>query len=609
MTLQEEARSEKTLRIGCASAFWGDTGAAAHQLVNGGELDYLVFDYLAEMTMSIMAGAQMKNPEAGYALDFIGTLKPLLNQIKEQGIKVCSNAGGVNANGCAEALAQVVAASGVDLTIAVVEGDNLTAQQSALKSTGVTEMFNGKAMPDNLTSVNAYLGAPSIAEAFAAGADIVITGRVVDSAVILGPLVHEFNWSWQDYDKLAMASLAGHVIECGTQATGGNFTDWHLVRDGYANMGFPIVECSADGTFVVTKRANTGGLVSVDTVGEQVLYEIGDPEAYILPDVVCDFSQVTLKQVGDNRVHVSGATGRPSPKQYKVSATYLDGYRTNATFMIGGIDAAQKGQVVAESVVKRVRGLFAFKGISDFDEVNIEILGCESTYGAQAQAQNTREVVVKIAASHQDKRALGLFVMEIAHAATAMAPGITGLVGGRPKISPRICLFSFLLGKDKAPSSYRFVNSDDNTSHATDIELGEEIAPSKNIWQEHSVDTTKDTISVPLIELALARSGDKGNNSNIGVIARDSRFLPYIEAALTTEAVAKYFAHMLSDTSVITRYQLPNINSINILMTDCLGGGGMASLRIDPQGKAVAQQLLSMPININQQVYNQVKGA
>ena len=611
MTLQT-VTSQKTLRIGCASAFWGDTGAAAHQLVNSGELDYLVFDYLAEMTMSIMAGAQMKNPEAGFASDFIGTLKPLLRRIKAQGIKVCSNAGGVNASGCAKTLAQVVAASGVDLTIAVVEGDNLAAQQHSLQQSSITEMFSGEVMPDNLISVNAYLGAPSIAAALAAGADIVITGRVVDSAVVVGPLVHEFNWSWQDYDKLAQASLAGHVIECGTQATGGNFTDWHLVRDGYANMGFPIVECSADGSFVVTKCANTGGLVSVHTVGEQILYEIGDPKAYLLPDVTCDFSQVALKQLADNRVQVSGATGRACSKQYKVSATYLDGYRTTATFMIGGIDAAHKGQIVADAIITRVSSLYALKGINDFDEVNIEVLGSESTYGVQAKAQQAREVVVKIAVSHQDKRALGVFGSEIAQAATAMAPGITGLVGGRPKASPRICLFSFLLNKDAVAVSYRLVNSSANTSdessHVVEVGSGQSLEPSDNSWQEHALENTEATIAVPLVELALARSGDKGNHCNIGVIARDNRYLPYIEAALTRHVIGQFFAHMLSDSSEVSRYQLPNMDSLNILMTNCLGGGGMASLRIDPQGKAVAQQLLSMPITINHQTYNQVKG-
>lgn len=316
--------SEKKVRLGCASAFWGDTGSAAQQLVDGGQLDYLVFDYLAEMTLSIMAGAQLKNPSAGFAPDFISTLRPLLGQIKSQGIKICSNAGGINARGCAEALAKVVADSGLDLVVAVVEGDNLTNTSliNREQKTDIVDMFSGEPLPEHLTSTNAYLGAPSITAALAAGADIVITGRIVDSAVVLGPLVHEFGWSWQDYDKLAQGSLAGHVIECGTQATGGNFTDWHLVKNGYANMGFPIVECREDGSFTVSKCSNTGGLVSCDTVAEQILYEIGNPEDYLLPDVTCDFSRISLEQTGTDQVRVSGAKGRPSSTQYKVSATY-----------------------------------------------------------------------------------------------------------------------------------------------------------------------------------------------------------------------------------------------------------------------------------------------
>ncbi|WP_330217120.1 acyclic terpene utilization AtuA family protein [Endozoicomonas montiporae] len=436
--------SKKTVRIGCASAFWGDTGGAAFQLVQGGDLDYLVFDYLAEMTLSIMAGAQLKNPEAGFAPDFIHTLKPLLESIQSKGIKVCSNAGGINARGCAEALASVVEQAGLDLVIALVEGDNLVAQQPAFQEARVVDMFSGQALPERLTSANAYLGAPSVSAALAAGADIVITGRVVDSALVLGPLVYEFGWSWDDYDRLAQGSLAGHVIECGTQTTGGNFTDWHLVKDGYANMGFPIVECSEDGSFVVSKPENTGGLVSCHTVAEQILYEIGDPEAYLLPDVTCNFRNVSLEQIAVDQVRVTGAKGQLPSDQYKVSATCLDGYRSNATFMLGGIDAADKGKVVAHAIIQRVRDIFSRKGLADFDEVNIEVLGAETTYGAQADCSHAREVVVKMAVSHQDKKALTVFGQEIAQAATAMAPGITGLVGGRPKPGPRLCLFSFL---------------------------------------------------------------------------------------------------------------------------------------------------------------------
>ncbi len=613
--MSHQKTPEKKVRIGCASAFWGDTATAAHQLVNGGQLNYLVFDYLAEMTLSIMAGAQMKNPSAGFAPDFIATLKPLLGQIKTQGIKVCSNAGGINAMGCAEALAKVVADSGVDLTIAVVEGDNLTQafQANQQSHPHIVDMFSGKPIPDHLTSVNAYLGAPSITTALAAGADIVITGRVVDSAVVLGPLVHEFGWSWQDYDKLAQGSLAGHVIECGTQATGGNFTDWRLVKDDYANMGFPIIECQEDGSFIVSKCSGTGGLVSCNTVAEQILYEIGNPEAYLLPDVTCDFSQVTLEQTDTNQVRVTGARGRPCTPQYKVSATYMDGFRSTATFMIGGIDAGEKGQAVADAIIQRVRGLLTLKGLDDFNDVNIEVLGTESTYGAQAltgQAQ-PREVVVKIATSHQNKKALQLFGSEIAQAATAMAPGITGLVGGRPKPSPRLCLFSFLINKRDISPTYRLINTRESESEVVSVISGQAADSLENTWKDKPLPeplNTSPEFTVPLIKLALGRSGDKGNHCNIGIIARDKSYLPYIEKALTPHRIAEYFAHLMSDRSEVIRYQLPALNSINIVMTHCLGGGGMASLRIDPQGKALAQQLLSIPIPINKSLYEQVAG-
>jgi len=603
---------DKTIRVGCASAFWGDTGSAANQLVAKGQLDYLVFDYLAELTMSIMAGAKLKNPEAGFAPDFISTLKPLLKSIADQNIKVCSNAGGINPLGCAQALQKVIDELGVDLTVAVVEGDNLTNQQAELQEQNIKEMFTDEKMPAQLASINAYLGAPSIAQAFGAGADIVITGRVVDSAVIVGPLVHEFNWQWTDYNLLAQASLAGHVIECGTQCTGGNFTDWHLVKEGYANMGFPIVECHRDGSFVVTKIDNTGGLVSCDTVAEQVLYEIGDPSAYLLPDVICDFTQVALSQQEQNRVHVSGAKGRAPSSQYKVSATYLDGFRSTATFMIGGREAVAKGQVVAKAIIKRVQAIFHAKGVADFSNVNIEILGSESTYGENSLEYSTREVVVKIAVQHEDRRALNLFSLEIAQAATAMAPGITGLVGGRPKPTPRICLFSFLLNKENLNVSYQLLTpsaDDTNSAIAAQIDTvtNNDDESHQISWHDNALPeplTDENTILVPLIDLAIARSGDKGNHCNVGVKARQEYYLPFIEAALSKEKIATYFKHLLAENSDIQIYQLPGLNAINILIENSLGGGGMASLRIDPQGKAIAQQLLDMPIRINKNIYN-----
>lgn len=585
----------RVVKIGCASGFWGDTNTAAFQLVHLTDINYLVFDYLSEITMSIMAKAKMVEPKHGYALDFVSrVMAPLLKKIAEKKIKVISNAGGVNPLACRDALQKIIKEYGLDLKVAVVLGDDLLPKHEQLKSQNIQEMFSGEALPEQVASSNVYLGAVAIRDALDLGADIVITGRVVDSAVVLAPLLHEYQWSLDDYDKLAQGSLAGHVIECGAQCTGGNFTDWQLVQ-GFDNMGFPVVEVSEDGSFIVTKPQGTGGLVSTATVAEQIVYEIGNPQAYLLPDVIADFSHVHLEQVGEHRVRVTGAKGQAPTTQYKVSATYPDGYRVLVSFLIAGREAPQKAQVIADAILTKCERVLAMRSVPPFSEKSVEILGIESTYGEHAQTLNSREVVVKIAVKHMFKEACMFFASEIAQASTGMAPALAGIVGGRPKASPVIKLFSFLIDKNQVSVEIDF----EGKRYPVEIPQGIFTEQLPTLKAGENAIYQGDEIEVPLIEIAHARSGDKGNHSNIGVIARKANYLPWIRAALTEQSVASYMQHVLNaEKGRVIRYELPGLNALNFMLENALGGGGVASLRIDPQGKAFAQQLLDMPVKV-----------
>jgi hypothetical protein len=587
--------AEKIVRIGGASGFWGDSRVAAPQLVASGQVDYLVFDYLAETTMAILAGARLKRPELGYATDFVDVaMRSVLGELAAKKIKVVSNAGGIHPRACVAALEKMIAEAGLALKVAVVEGDDVSAQIASLAAAGTRDLASDAPLPARVVSANAYLGALPIAAALAAGADIVVTGRVVDSALALGPLVHEFGWSASDFDLLAAGSLAGHIIECGCQATGGLFTDWESVPD-WSTIGYPIAECRADGVFRITKPIGTGGVIARAAVCEQLLYEIGDPGAYVLPDVICDFRDVVIEQDDARHVRIHGARGLAPTDTYKVSATALDGYRCTGTLVIVGIDAVKKAERTGEAIVERTRWLLRSAGFADYTSTHIEVLGAETSYGPHSRTRAAREVMLRVVADHADRRALDIFAREIAPAGTSWSPGTTG-AGGRPQVSPLVKPFSFLLDKAAVPAS--FAIGEERHDVAVPFAGGSLPRPSTPVVAplETGSLVVETAERVPLVALAWARSGDKGDLSNVGVVARRAEWLPLLWDRLTPMRVKTWLGHLVHGE--VERFHLPGIAAINFVLHQALDGGGMSSRRLDPLGKGMAQILLDMPIEV-----------
>ena len=607
------------IRIGGASGFWGDTAAAVPQLLSVDDLDFLVFDYLAEVTLSIMASQKAKSAQAGYASDFVSiTLKQHLQTILDRGIRVISNAGGLNPAACVEAISALAEEQGLKVKIAWVLGDDLMQSEASFRASNRIEMYSGSSFPERALSINAYLGAEPIACALDAGAQIVITGRCVDSAVTLGAMMHAFGWhrsvqakpTKAMLDRYAQGTLAGHLIECGAQCTGGLFTDWQTVPD-WENIGFPVVQAYADGRFEIFKPEGTGGLISPATVAEQLLYEIGNPAAYVVPDVVCDWTNVSIRASGLDRVLVEGAVGEEAPTQYKVSLTAVDGWKNQALLVIGGEQAQAKAQRTAEALLARTSKMLQQLGLPAYSETHVEIVGSESMYGNASKAMQAREVVLKMAVKSVSKASLELFAREFAPAATSMAPGTTGFGQGRPSPSPVIRLFSFLEDKSKVPVRVmldgRCVaawNTDDieaNVSLQVDRREQVRYQSPQDAMLEAGVDARLTATAakawmdphwpkISLIDIAHGRSGDKGNIANIGLIARRPEDWTWLLAVVDESMLRRVFAHR--QPLRIRRFPLQGIRALNLMLEGVLGGGGMASLHTDNLAKAYAQVLL-----------------
>jgi hypothetical protein len=581
------------VRLGCWAAFWGDTSTAVDQILDGSQVDYLVSDYLSEITMALLARARAKDPNAGFVPDAIRVLTPRLAEIRERGIKIVTNAGALNPAACARAFADAAEKVGVPLRIAAIEGDDLMGQLSVLRAGGAADMFTGEPLPENPMTMNAYLGARPVAQALAAGADVVVTGRSVDSSVVLGPLLHEFGWSDQDYDALSAGTLAGHIVECGPQCTGGNFTDWQAVP-GWENMGFPVVECHSDGTAIISKPANTGGLITPATIGEQIVYEIGDPGAYVMPDVVCDWRNIQLEQVGPNQVRASGARGSKPPATYKVTATHADGYRVMTSAMFAGLDAAGKARRAGEALATRAERMIAKAGFGPITERSIEVIGAGDIHGPEHRNDAATEAVVKIALRHPEKAALEIFALEYAPMAL-IAQGMTGFFGGRPRVAPAIGVYHLLVDKASVDVTVRIGDEVSPVAISPGDPAG--VVGTPELPDGDGSASRDPAFSVPLRRLAYARSGDKGNNANIGIIARRPEFASVIAEQVTAERVHRYFAQYLQGR--VRRWEMPGLSALNFVLEGALGGrGGTSTLRYDPQGKSFGAMLLEIPIAV-----------
>ncbi|MGB3070871.1 MAG: acyclic terpene utilization AtuA family protein [Ottowia sp.] len=588
----------RTVLIGGASAFVGDSILGPTQLVEVPGMQYLVFDYLAEMTLSGFSQTRKNDARLGYSTEFVDYVLPqIARTCAGKGIRLVANAGGLNPEACAAAIEDHLAKLNLSMKVAYVTGDDCTHLMDQLRASDARDFYTGAPAPGSVDSANAYLGAPAIAKALALGADIVVTGRIVDSAATLGILMHEFGWRADDWDLLASGSLVGHVLECGAQATGGIFTDWERVPD-WENIGYPYAVCQADGSFVLRKPARTGGLVEPMTVKEQILYEVADPAHYVLPDVVCDFTEVTTTSVGQDQVLVQGARGSMAPDTYKMSASYQAGYRCTAQVSVFGVNAAGKARRTAEALLNRTRHLLKTRGFSDFSRDAATVVGAEDGYGPHAQPCHSREAIARLVVTHDSAEALDLFSRESRAPGVSFAPGTTSgsslTLNARPPVEPMHRLFTCLVGKARLAPPLVILAGQQHP-----VALNTEGSPPHPYIEAERQDSSYPEVpaggtAIPLLEIAHGRSGDKGDTSNVAVFARDPAHFGHLKRVLTVGKVRGHLGHLVKGG--ISRYEVPGLQALNFVMDQALDGGGPSSLRTDPMGKGMAQMLLEMEV-------------
>ncbi len=585
-----------SIRIANAGGYWGDDLGQFRRQVELGPVDYVTLDFLAEITMSIMQKQRSRDPEAGYARDFIAQVESTLDLLLKNNVKVVTNAGGVNPAACRRAVIAAAARKGRAIHVAAVAGDDLMARLDELNAAGASldNMEDGRRFADvraRVSSANAYFGAWPVVEALRTGAQIVVTGRCTDTGITLAPMIHAFGWAADDWDRLAAGIVAGHIVECGAQSTGGNYTDWREIP-AFAKIGYPILEVSADGSFIVTKHEGTGGAVTVRTVKEQLVYEMGDPRAYITPDVVADFGSVRLEQVGRDRVRAWGVKGRPAPSSLKISAAYQDGWKANGALIISGPEARAKAEAFALLFWERVGGTF--------EATLSEYVGASSCWGPVAPDVDVPEVLLRLGVRDHDKARIEAFSKMVPAVILSGPPGVA-VTGGRPQAQEVVAYWPALVARELVRPTLVTAAGERGLDWPTPlVPAGEPAVLDLPELPEPGAAAVE--VSVPLSQLAHARSGDKGDTANIGVIARAPEIYGWLVKTLTAERVKEYFGSLCEGE--VTRYEVPNLWALNFLLAESLGGGGTVSLRLDAQGKTLSHALLAMEVRAPRSLLN-----
>jgi hypothetical protein len=580
------------IRIANAGGYWGDDLRQFKRQVELGPVDYVTLDFLAEITMSIMQKQRARDPRAGFARDFVAQVEETLALLVDRDVRVISNAGGVNPLACRGALLEMIQLHGKTVEVAAVLGDDLMDRLGELNAAGVTldDMDDGApfaAIRDRVSSANAYFGAWPIAEALRGGARIVVTGRATDTGITLAPMIHAFDWAADDWDRLAAGIVAGHIVECGAQSTGGNFTDWRRVKR-FESIGYPVLEVHADGSFIVTKHAGTGGAVTVRTVKEQLVYEMGDPRSYITPDVIADFGSIRLEQAGRDRVRVWGVRGRPAPDSLKVSISYFDGWKASGTLIISAPDAAEKASAFADLFWKRLD--------IPFEATHVERIGHSACWGPLAPPVDAPEVLLRLSVRDRDRARIEQFSKMVPAVILSGPPGVA-VTGGRPQAQEVVAYWPALVPRDRVKAKLVTREGERNLEWPTPIlALQKPAALPRPSWPAARGRAKR--VTVPLARLAHARSGDKGDTCNIGVIARAPEVYPLLKRTLTAAAVKRRFRGIC--LGPVERFEVPNLWALNFLMHESLGGGGTVSLRLDAQGKTLSHALLAMEVTVPQ---------